>query len=92
MEIDYITVSLKALSNFTYQVTMLYLNAVEHVDQNETLKILPQLCNDLKNGFLGKAFDMFHVEWTHVKMNDEAVTSELDKFIQKKICIDAARE
>ena len=34
---------------------------------------------------------MFHVEWTHVKMKDQAVTSELDKFIQKELCSDAGK-
>ena len=91
LESDYITVSLKALSNFTYRVTMPYLNAVERVDQNELIKILPQLCNDLKNGSPGKSLDSFHVEWTHVKMKDQVVTSELDKFIQKEMCITAGK-
>ena len=85
LESDYIAVSLKALSNFTYRVTMPYLNAVERVDQNDLMKILPQLCNDLKNGSPGNSLDNFHVEWTHVKMKDQALTSELDKFIQKEM-------
>ena len=62
LESDYIPVSLKALSNFTYRVTMPYLNAVERVDQNDLMKILPQLCNDLKNGSPGNSLDNFHVE------------------------------
>ena len=91
LESDYIAVSLKALSNFTYRVTMPYLNAVERVDQNELMKILPQLCDDLQKGSPGKSLETFHVEWTHVKMKDQALTSDLDKFIQKQMCIDAGK-
>ena len=44
---------------------MLYLNAVQQVDQNELIKILPVLCTDLKNGSPGNTLDKYHVEWTH---------------------------
>ena len=31
------------------------------------------------------------MEWTHVNMKNQAVTSELDKFIQKEMCIDTGK-
>ena len=91
LESDYIAVSLKALSNFTYRVTMPYHNAVERVDQNELMKILPQLCDNLQKGSPGNSLETFHVDWTHVKMKDQALTSDLDEFIQKQMCIDAGK-
>ena len=91
LESDYIVASLKALSNFTYRVTMPYLNAVQRVDQNELVKILPQLCQDLKSGSPWTSLDQYHVEWTHVKMERQKLTSKLDKFMQREMCIEAGK-
>ena len=42
-ECEFAVAALKALSNFTYNVTMPYLNAVQQIDQNELIKILATL-------------------------------------------------
>ena len=56
--------ALKALSFFTYKVTMPYLNMVERCNQNDLVKILPKLCRDLEKGNLETLAD-YHVPWMH---------------------------
>ena len=89
LECEFVMAALKALSFFTNQVTMPYLNAVEKCDQNELLKILPALCSDLKDGTIGKALEKYHVKWTHVSMENQQPTTAFDKYTIKKMCIDA---
>ena len=55
VENKYIVAVLKALSYFTYKVTMLYLNFVEKSDQNDLCKTLPVVYEDLRNGGHGDA-------------------------------------
>jgi len=50
LESDYIQASLKALSNFTFYVTMPFLNCVERSDQAQLVDILPKLHAQLKTG------------------------------------------
>ena len=52
LESDFIMTGLKALSNFTHQVTMRFLNCVERVDQNALCLIIPNLLQKLQNGNL----------------------------------------
>ena len=64
LESKFVFTALKALSYFTYKVTMPYLNMVERCNQNDLVKILPKLCEDLENGNL-ETLAEYHVEWTH---------------------------
>ena len=83
LESEFIVASLKALSNFTYRVTMPYLNAVEKCDQNQLLDILPKLCSDLKGGSAGKMLENYHVEWTHTFMQKQK-PAHSNKFFKAK--------
>ena len=47
IENDFIIAGLKALANFTYRITMPYLNCVEKTDQNYLVEVLPKLWKDL---------------------------------------------
>ena len=67
LESEYVTAALKAVANFTYTVTMPYLNCVERSDQNDLVKIQKKLYEDLKIGKMDTLKD-FHVPWTHIDM------------------------
>jgi hypothetical protein len=47
LECDFIIAGLKALSNFTYEVTMPFLNCVERVNQSDLCRIIPNLFEEL---------------------------------------------
>ena len=53
LECDFIIARMRALANFTYIVTMPYLNFVERSDQNDLCNSLPLLYQGLKEGKLG---------------------------------------
>ena len=89
MKSEYITASLKALSNFAYQTTMPYLISVEKGDQKKIVNMLPTLCANLKEGHFGTTLHKYHVEWTHVNMSKQAPSSPLDHHLLKQMCIDA---
>ena len=90
LESEYIVTALKALANFTYSVTMPYLNCIERSDQNALMKTLKQLYLDLKDGKMDTLKE-FHVEWTHVQMKDQQPTSSFDKHILNLMCKNAAK-
>ena len=90
MEKEFIVAGFKALANFTYRVTMPFLNCVERGDQDLLVDILPQLCQDLANKKLD-ALTAYHVEWTHVNMKDNGPQSDLDHYLLGEMCIQAAR-
>ena len=79
----------KALANFTYQVTMPFLNCMERSTQHAFIDILPKLCKDLSERKTDTLAE-FHVEWTHVKMNDNRPISDLDHFLLGVMCKQAA--
>ena len=58
-----IAAGFKALANFTYKVTMPYLNFVEISSQAEFIKVLPQLFKDLSAHNL-KTMQEYTVSWT----------------------------
>ena len=89
LESKFVMAALKALSYFTSQVTMPYLNAVEKCDQNELVKMLPILRANLKDGTVGKTLEKYHVKWTHVIMQKQQPTNALDKYIVRQMCVDA---
>ena len=68
---------------------MPHLNAVEKVDQNELIKILPKLCADLKDGSAGYILDSYHVNWTHICMRKQQPNTPLYIYLLKQMCIDA---
>ena len=77
LESDYIIASLKALANFTCNVTMPYLNFVERSDQNDLVSTMKTLYEDLGNGKMDK-LKHYQVPWTHVNMNAQKTVSDLD--------------
>ena len=92
LESDFIKTALKALATFTYCVTMQFLNCVERCDQNQLVEILPILHNDLENKILrSPSLEPYHVPWTHVDMEKQKPTTELDKFILDDMCTNAAK-
>jgi hypothetical protein len=63
LECDFIIAGLKALSNFTYEVTMPFLNCVERVNQSDLCRIISNLFEELKKGNLKCAdLALYHVE------------------------------
>ena len=89
LENDYIVTALKALSNFTYYVTMPFLNCVEKSDQNGLMEILPKLYEDLKEEKFDTLKD-YIVPWTHVDMESLKPVSLLDHQILSLMCKEAA--
>ena len=73
---DFVMAGLKALSNFTYHVTMLFLNCVERVDQNA---LCSNLFQELQNGnLICDDLKPVHVKWTHVIMEKQEPKTALD--------------
>ena len=87
---DYIKAAFRALANFTYYITMPFLNAVEKCDQNELMPLLVQLHSDLLAGKMD-TLDPFHVPWTHVNMQKQKPTTALDHLLLKNMCSEAAK-
>jgi len=90
LESEYIIAAMRALANFTYRVTMPYLNCIERSNQNELVKLLPKLCVDLKEGKMD-TMNPFHVPWTHVNMSLQEPTSPFDHHLLKMMCEHAAK-
>ena len=89
LECDFIVAAMRALANFTYFVTMPYLNLVEKSDQNKLCVILPELYKGLSEGNQDTLKE-YHVEWTHVKMKKLAPSSALDHHLLTKMSYSAA--
>ena len=81
--------ALKALSFFTYKVTMPYLNMVERCNQNDLVKILPKLCRDLEKGNLETLAD-YHVPWMHVNASGHHPTTDLDHYLLDAFAVKSA--
>ena len=86
---EYILCAWKALANFTYKVTMPFLNCVEVCDQQELVTILKNLYTDLKDGKMDSLVN-YHVPWTHIDMGKLAPESPLDHYLLKEMCKNAA--
>ena len=52
LESDFVITGLKALLNFTYPVTMPFMNCVKRVDQNALCSIIPNILQESQNGNL----------------------------------------
>ena len=89
LESEYVIAAFKTLSNFTYHVTMPFLNCVEKSDQNDLIKILPTLHTDLKDGKLDTLKE-FSVPWTRIKMEQQKPETELDNYLLTEMCKEAA--
>ena len=89
LENEYTFAALKALSYFTYKVTMPYFNFVEKSDQNDLCKTLPVLYEDLGNGNM-EMLHQYHVEWKHVSMANQVPTTDLDHYLLKEMCAESA--
>ena len=82
---------LKALSNFTYHITMPFLNCVERVDQNALCSIIPNLFKELQNGnLICDNLKPFHVKWTHATIEKQEPKTALNKYLIKLLCQSAA--
>ena len=68
----------------------LYLNLVDKMSSEELCKILPKLYKDLSNQDT-TTLKEYQVPWTHVKVVNNAPSSDLDKHILAMMCIDAAK-
>lgn len=90
IENDFILAGLKALANFTYKITMPYLNCVEKTDQSYLVEVLPKLCQDLLDKKTDTLSD-FHVEWIHVNMKNNSPVSDLDNYLLGEMCLQAAQ-
>ena len=90
VENEFILAGFKALANFTYNVTMPFLNCVEKCDQEYLCTILPTLYEDLCNAKLN-TLEAYKVEWTHVKMNQNVPTTDLDHYFLSQMCLAAAK-
>ena len=87
LESDLIIAGLKSLSNFTYHITMPFLNCVERVDLNVLRDIIPKLFETLKSGSLRRdALAEYQVKWTHANMDNQKLTSDLDHYLLKVLC------
>ena len=89
LENEYTVAALKALSYFTYKVTMPYLNFVEKSDQNDLCTTLPVLYEDLRNGNI-EMIHQYHVEWKHVSMANQVPTTDLDHYLLKGMGAESA--
>ena len=89
LESEFIMTALKALSFFTYKVTMPYLNMVERCNQNDLVKILPKLCRDLEKGNLETLAD-YHVPWMHVNASGHHPTTDLDHYLLDAFAVKSA--
>ena len=89
LENDFIIAGFKALANFTYNVTMPFLNFVEKVNQDCLVELLPKLCVDLANRKTD-SLSSYKVEWTHVHVVKNGPESELDHYLLGEMCAQAA--
>ena len=87
---DFIVAGFKALANFTYKVTMPYLNFIEKSNLADLVRMLPKLYIDLADCKLDTMAD-YSVKWTHVKITTSDLLSELDKYLLHNMCINAAK-
>ena len=87
LECEYVVAALKALANFTFNVTMPFLNCVEKTDQNDLVNILPQMYEDLSDDKLD-TLKFYHVKWNHVQMNKQLHASDLDHHLLNNMCGD----
>ena len=88
LDSDFITAGFKALANFTYRVTMPFLNCVEKGTQDLLVDILPKLCKDLSNKKTDTLIK-YHVEWSHINMQVLAPQSDLDHLLLDEFCLQA---
>ena len=86
---DFIIAGFKALANFTYKITMPFLDCIEKSNQNILVDILPKLCKDLAEKKTDTLAN-YHVEWTHVEIVKDGPQSELDHFLLGEMCLQAA--
>ena len=89
LENDFIIAGFKALSNFTYNVTMPFSNFVEKTNQDCLVELRPKLCVDLANRKTD-SLSSYKVEWTHVYVVKNGPKSELDHYLLGEMCAQAA--
>ena len=78
------------MANFTFHVTMPYLNFVQLTGQDGLCEMLPKLYHDLTVKKLDTLLD-YKVPWTHVNMAGNSPSSELDHYVLGEMCLTAAQ-
>ena len=73
LECGYVIFALKALDNFTFYVTMPFLNCVEKTDQIDLVKISPQLYDDFSGSKLD-TLERYHVKRLTLKWKNNSQT------------------
>ena len=87
LESDFIMAGLKALLNFTYHVTMPFLNCKERVDQNALCSIIPNLFQEFqKDNFICDDLKPFCIKWTQITMENQESEGARAKYLLKLIC------
>ena len=61
---------------------MLFLNCVEKTDQNDLVKILPQLYYDLSDSNL-YTLKQYHVKWTEAQMEKQQPNTDFESYLLK---------
>ena len=73
LECDYLISPLKALASFTFYITLPFLNSFVKTDQNDLVKILPQLYNELSDSKL-ETLSPFARSWKKKAWNKNFTT------------------
>ena len=81
LECDFIKTGFKSLANFTFNVTMPYLNFVEKTDQDDLCQMLPELYRDRQLKRLDTLKE-YQVPWEHVNMFENLPSSDLDHYLR----------
>ena len=87
LDSELLITELTCLSYFTHKVSLPLLHAVEVCNQDELCQIFPKLHQDLLNGCMDTLSE-YTVHYKH--LNIATPSTELDKEILRKMCIDAA--
>ena len=67
---------------------MFFLNSVEKTDQNNLVKILPQLYDDLSDS-KPDTLKQYHVKWTHIQMEKQQPNTDFNQYLLKRMCLNA---
>ena len=84
---EFLSTELLCLAYFTHKISLPLLYAVEVYNQDELCTIFPQLYSDLQSGSM-ETLCTYIVKYKHMPIPEPS--SELEKEILKRMCLDAA--
>ena len=84
---EFLSTELLCLAYFTHKISLPLLYAVEVCNQDELCTIFPQLYSDLQSGSM-ETLCTYIVKYKHMPIPEPS--SELEKEILKRMCLDAA--